>query len=186
MYDIGSNMNKCNWNSCITKQPSRCSRDIQAICQPLLSTTLPICKACIISLSHMASESYDTKGMESYHGHRSIPYHGHGIIPWTWKHTIPREWNHTMDMESYHTKGMESYHGHGITPYQGNGIIPRAWNHTIPRDWNHTMKMESYQNRMIPCKDRKSQVLLNNNSIKFIFKIKGMVDSWHGGLNKER
>ena len=107
VYDIEISMNTCHWSFCIRQQLRRWSRDIQAICQPLLSTTLPICKTFRISLSHMASESYDTKGMESYHKDWTIPYQGIRIIP---------------------------YQGNGIIPYQGNKIIPWAWNYTIPRE----------------------------------------------------
>ena len=140
VYNINSNMNKCHWHWPMREQLRRwCSKNIQAVCQPLLSTTLPICKtATTCHQNHMVhrngiipwrwNHTMDHT-MGSYQGNGIIPYHGNGIIP--------REWNHTKDMESYHTMGMESYHGHGI--------IPRTWYHTmgsyhgiIPRPWNHT------------------------------------------------
>ena len=129
VYNMDSNMNKCHWHWPMREQLRRwCSRNIQAVCQPLLSTTLPICKTATTC-------------------HQNHMIHRNGIIPWRWNHTM----DHTKGMESYHTMGMESYQGHGIIPYHGNGIIPLAWNHTMETyqghgiiPWNHTMGMESH------------------------------------------
>ena len=146
VYNMDSNMNKCHWHWPMREQLRRwCSRNIQAVCQPLLSTTLPICKTATTC-------------------HQNHMIHRNGIIPWRWNHTIP--WERKNTMESFqghgiipwdHTMGMELYHGtipwtwnHTMVPYHGHGIIP--WNHTmgmesyheiIPWEWNHAMG--SYQ-----------------------------------------
>ena len=81
LYKIDSNVNKCHWHWPMREQLRRCSKNIWAISQPLLSTTLPVCKTATTC-------------------HQNHMIHRNGIIPWRWNHTIPWEWNYTM--VSYH------------------------------------------------------------------------------------
>ena len=74
VYNIDSNVNKCHWHSPMREQLRKCAKNIWAICQPLLSTTLPICKTATTC-------------------HQNHIIHRNGIIPWRWNHAIPWEWN---------------------------------------------------------------------------------------------